>query len=68
MIVKKNKRTDKRPRSGLPWTEADVAKLAELYPKTSNKDLAVRLGRPIWGIMGKARALSLKKDYAGGYV
>jgi len=67
MILKKNKRTQKRFKAGLPWTEADMTRLVELYHKNCNKDLAVELGRPVWGIIGKARALGLEKDYAGGY-
>jgi len=67
MTLRKTKRTEKRFRAGLPWTEAEVARLQELYPKTGKRDLAVRFGRPVWGIIGKARALGLKKDNAGSY-
>ena len=67
MAVRRTKRTEKRFSAGLPWIETEVSQLIELYPTNSNKDLAVRLGRPVWGITGKARALGLKKNYAGGY-
>ena len=67
MPLRKTKRTEKRHKARLPWTEAEVARLKELYPKTAKRDLAVSFGRPIWGIIGKARALGLKKDYAGSY-
>ena len=65
--VLRTKRTEKKPNSGLPWTETEVTQLKMLYPKTSDKDLAAILARPAWGVTGKARALGLKKDYAGGY-
>lgn len=67
MILRRTKRTVKRFSAGLPWTEAETARLVKLYPKTSNKDLAARFGRPLWGVTGKARGLGLKKDYTGGY-
>ncbi|MCK5172872.1 MAG: hypothetical protein KAR47_05740 [Planctomycetes bacterium] len=65
--MRKTKRTEKRFKAGLPWTEADVARLVKLYPKTGNRDLAAEFGRPLWGIIGKARALELEKNYADGY-
>jgi len=67
MPLRKTKRTERRFRAGLPWTEAEVARLKELYPGTGQRDLALRFGRPVWGIIGKARALGLKKDCASGY-
>lgn len=67
MAVRRTKRTEKRFNAGLPWIETEVAHLISLYPTNSNKDLAVRFGRPVWGITGKARALGLKKNYAGRY-
>jgi len=67
MALRKTRRTEKRFSAGLPWTEAEVAQLKRLYPKTSDKDLAVILARSVWGVMGKARGLGLAKDYAGGY-
>ena len=63
MTVRRTKRTAKRFNAGLPWIETEVLQLIELYPTNSNKDLAVRFGRPVWGITGKARALELKKNY-----
>jgi hypothetical protein len=67
MTVRRTKRTENRFKAGLPWTEPEVAQLIELYPTNSNQDLAVKFGRPVWGITGKARGLGLKKNYAGGY-
>jgi hypothetical protein len=67
MTVRRTKRTTKIFNAGLPWSEAEEAHLIELYPLSSNKDLSVKFGRPVWGIIGKARSLDLKKDYAGGY-
>jgi len=51
----------------MAWTEAEVARLIKLYPKTRNRDLVVEFGRSVLGIIGKARGLGLKKDCAGGY-
>lgn len=65
--LRKSKRTEKRFNACLPWSRAEVAKLTKLYPMTSDKDLAVILARPVWGVTGKARTLRLEKDYAGGY-
>lgn len=67
MAVRRTKRTKKRFNAGLPWNEAEETQLLELYPTSSNKDLSVKFGRPVWGIIGKARSLDLKKDYARGY-
>ena len=67
MTVRRTKRTEKRFNAGLRWIETEVTQLIELYPTNSNKALAVRFGRPVWGITGKARSLGLKKSYAGGY-
>jgi hypothetical protein len=67
MTVRRTKRTREIFNAGLPWSEADVTQLIELYPLSSNKDLSVKFGRPVWGIIGKGRSLDLKKDYAGGY-
>jgi len=67
MPLRRTKRTEKRHKAGLPWTEAEVAQLKELYPKTAKNDLALRFGRSIWGIIGKARALGLKRDYGSSY-
>lgn len=52
----------------MAWTETDIARLVKLYPKTSNKDLAVEFGRPILGVIGKARGLGLKKDYTSNHL
>jgi hypothetical protein len=67
MTVRRTKRTKEIFNAGLPWSEAEEAHLIELYPISSNKDLSVKFGRPVWGIIGKARSLDLKKDYARGY-
>jgi len=61
------KRTAKRFKAGIPWSQADVALLIELYPLSYNRDLAIRFGRSEDAIRGKARNLGLAKDYAGGY-
>ncbi len=66
--MRRIKRTSKRSKAGLVWTETDVARLVKLYPKTSNKDLAAEFGRPVWGIIGKARGLGLKKDYISSHL
>ena len=52
----------------MAWTETDIARLVKLYPKTSNKDLAVEFGRPVLGVIGKARGLGLKKDYISSHL
>jgi len=67
MTVRRTKRTEKRFSAGLLWTEDEVAQLIELYPTNSNKDLGIKFGRPVWGIIGRARALKLKKNYVSGY-
>ena len=67
MMLRKTKRTDKRFKAAAVWTEAEIARLSKLYPTASNQDLAILFGRSEWGIIGKARALDLKKDYAAGY-
>lgn len=46
----------------MAWTAHDVATLTELYPTSNNRDLAVRLGRSEWAVVGKARGLELTKD------
>jgi len=45
MTLRRTKRTEKRFKAGLPWTEDEVAHFIELYPTNSNKDLVVRFGR-----------------------
>lgn len=67
MAVRRTKRTDRRSKTGSPWTRAAVARLTRLYSTKSNRDLAVLFGRSELGIMGKARGLGLEKNYAGGY-
>ncbi len=39
-----------------------MAILTELYPRCNNRDLAGRLGRSEWAVVGKARGLGLTKD------
>ena len=67
MRLRKTKRTEKRFRAGMAWTKAEVAQLVKLYPKKRNRDLAVKFGRSVQGIIGKSRGLGLEKDYAQGY-
>ncbi|HEG44262.1 MAG TPA: hypothetical protein ENH94_09460 [Phycisphaerales bacterium] len=68
MALRRIKRTSKRSKAGMAWTETDIARLVKLYPKTSNKDLAVEFGRPVLGVIGKARGLGLKKDYISSHL
>ncbi len=65
--LRKTKRTEKRFKAGMVWTEADVELLIKLYPRSYNRDLAIRFGRSQEAVRGKARGLGLAKDYAGGY-
>jgi hypothetical protein len=58
---------EKRLKSGIRWTEAEVSRLTRLYPITPDKDLSIQFSRSVWGIKGKARQLGLKRDYSGGY-
>ncbi len=44
-----------------PWTPADLATLARIYPHMRTKDVAVRMGRPESGINYKAWALKIRK-------
>lgn len=65
--MRRVQRTKRRHRAGLPWTIREEELLTELYPTHSNRDLAVRLGRSEWAILGEARALGLAKDHGGSY-
>ena len=44
-----------------PWTPADLATLAQIYPHMRTKDVAVRMGRTEQGINYKAWALKIRK-------
>ena len=46
------------------WSDADVKTLTDLYPTTSNRDIAEQLGRDGHAIILKATALGLKKATA----
>ncbi|MCD6401853.1 MAG: hypothetical protein J7L73_07990 [Anaerolineales bacterium] len=61
------KKTDKRFKTGMAWSQAEVELLIKLYPISYNTDLAIRFNRSQEAIRGKARKLGLAKDYAGGY-
>lgn len=65
--MRRVRRTSQKPNAGLAWTARDIALLAELYPTCNNRDLADRLGRSEWAVVGKARGLGLTKDYRRGY-
>ena len=56
--------TDRKPRL---WTKAEIDKLKRLYPMSHNKDLARILNHTILSVLGKAKKLGIKKDWAGGY-
>lgn len=65
--MRRVQRTKQRSKAGSVWTARDVAFLVDLYPTCNNHDLAGRLGRSEWAIVGKARGLGLTKDRARGY-
>jgi hypothetical protein len=44
------------------WSTAELDTLRELYPSTSNLDIAQRLGRSVKSIVSKAHHVGLKKD------
>jgi hypothetical protein len=44
------------------WTDAEIAKLRKLYPKTSNVEIARQLDRSLKSITSKACSLKLEKD------
>jgi len=60
--MRRVRKTKRRPKAGSAWTAQDVAILTELYPRCNNRDLAMRLGRSEWAVVGKARGLGLTKD------
>ena len=43
------------------WTEAELNKLKEEYPKTDTKDLAEKLGRTLEAVRFQAKKYGLKK-------
>jgi hypothetical protein len=44
------------------WTEAEVSRLRELYPRQSNLDIAQALNRSVKSVVSKAHNLGLKKE------
>jgi hypothetical protein len=44
------------------WTSAEIQRLTELYPNTSNLDIAQALGRSVKSVVSKAHNMGLKKD------
>jgi hypothetical protein len=60
--MRRVRKTKRRPKASSAWTAHDVAILTELYRMLSNCDLAIRLGRSEWAVVGKARGLGLTKD------
>lgn len=65
--MRRVRRTRQKPNAGLGWTVRDIALLAKLYSTCNNRDLAARLGRSEWAVVGKARDLGLTKDHGRGY-
>jgi len=43
------------------WSEEEIALLKNLYREKPALDVAVELGRSIWSVQSKARALGLHK-------
>ena len=43
------------------WSEEEITLLKKLYPEKPTLDVAVQLGRSIWSVQTKARALGLHK-------
>lgn len=55
---------DKRRFQGNPmprWTEAELELMCELYPDTSNQEIAHRLGRSLKAVVTKAHHMKLHK-------
>ena len=46
---------------GYKWTDKELKRLNELYPNHHNSDIARELGKPIYLVAYKAKALGLKK-------
>ena len=44
------------------WSPAEIEQLRELYPRLSNLEIAVQLGRSVKSIVSKAHHMELKKD------
>lgn len=44
------------------WSEDELRLLRDLYPKSSNLDIAQKLGRSVKSVVSKAHNLGLKKD------
>ncbi len=44
------------------WSEQELALLRELYPRTSNLDIAQQLGRSVKSVVSKAHHMGLKKE------
>lgn len=50
--------------SGRPWSAADRARLAELYPSLPTKRVAQLLDRPLTGVYATAKKLGIQKSEA----
>ena len=48
------------PKRG-PWSDEEIALLKKLYAEEPALDVAVQLGRSIWSVRSKVRALGLHK-------
>jgi hypothetical protein len=44
------------------WSNAELDLLRELYPRTSNLDIAQRLQRSVKSVVSKAHHMGLKKE------
>jgi hypothetical protein len=63
MKIPRASRSRRRHHAGQPWDEEETAVLLELYPNHAVVDIAVRLGRSEWAVIGKARGLGLTKRH-----
>ena len=52
---------------GYPWTEADKARLREIFPKFKNKQVAKMMRRSWASVRAEARKLGLRKQQAGAH-
>jgi hypothetical protein len=44
------------------WSESEMNQLRKLYPKTSNQEIARKLGRSLSSVISQAFKMGLKKD------
>ncbi len=52
-----------RPPTRMPrWSAEEIAQLEQLYPQTSNLEIARKLGRSVKSVVSKAHILGFKKD------